>query len=107
MAESRQVRRARERQERKATFDRVHGQVLAAKTVRHLWITYAKGRLGELSPDDPAVKATIEHAFYAGATSMLELMQRVSPEDITEEQGVEMLNRIHEELHAYADRSVS
>lgn len=98
MAESRQVRRARERREE---FDRVHGNVLAGRTVLDMWRVYARERLTPHGIDitDPAVDATMRSAFYAGAASMLELMTRVGPDN---DQGVEMLQRLHEELDTYA-----
>ena len=99
MSESRQQRRARER----AQFDRVHGQVLAAKTVRHMWLTYARTRLQSAGVDinSPDVRETVEHAFYAGVAAMFELMQRVAPDDVSEDRGVEMLARLQEELETY------
>jgi len=82
----------------------IHGQVLAGRTIGDLWRLYASAKLTPYGVDihDPNVRATLEPAFYAGAASMLELMQRVGPDDITEDQGVEMLQRIHEELETYA-----
>lgn len=106
-SESRQQRRARERGEsRRQQFDRVHGQVLAGRTIRDLWLAYARERFAQhgVAIEDPAVRETVEHSFYAGAASMLELMARVGPDDISEDVGVEMLNRLHEELHAYSNR---
>ncbi len=108
---SRQQRRAGERartkrESRRAEFDRIHGNVLAGRTVRDLWLVYARGRLEPHGIDitDDAVKATLERSFYAGAAAMLELTMRVSADEISEEQGIEMLNRIHEELDAYSKR---
>lgn len=103
MPESRQQRRARERREQ---FDRIHGKVLAGRTVLDLWRVYARERLTPHGIDitDPAVDGTMRQAFYAGAASMLELMTRVSPEDVSEDQGVEMLQRLHEELATYAEK---
>lgn len=102
--ESRQVRRARERQEsRRQTFERIHGNVLAGKTIRDMWLVYARERFEQAGIDlsRPEVKGTVEHAFYTGCAAMLELMQRVSPEDVSEDVGVEMLTRLHEELESY------
>lgn len=107
---SRQQRRAAERvaarQAERAAFDRIHGNVLAGRTVRDLWLVYARGRLTPhgIDIDDEAVKATLERSFYAGAAAMLELTMRVAPDEISEEAGMEMLTRIHEELDAYAKR---
>jgi hypothetical protein len=111
---SRQQRRAAERsavkrETRRAQFDRLHGQVLAGRTVRDMWLTYAGERLTPHGIDiaENAVRHTLEPAFYAGAAAMLELMQRVGPDEITEDQGVEMLQRITEELQAYTNRGAS
>lgn len=111
---SRQQKRAAERakvkgESRRATFDRVHGQVLAGKTIRDLWLTYAAAVLAShgIDPADEAVRETLEPAFYAGVAAMLELSMRVSTDDISEDVGVEMLNRLHEELDAYSKRGRS
>jgi hypothetical protein len=97
------------KESRRAQFDRIHGDVLKGRTIRDLWLTYARERLrpAGLDPNDEAVKATLERSFYAGAASMLELTMRVSPDGVSEDVGVEMLNRIHEELEAYSNRGAS
>lgn len=94
------------RESRRERFDRIHGSVLKGRTVRDLWLVYARERFEKAGMDinDPALGQTVEHSFYAGASSMLELMMRVSPDDVNEEVGVEMLNRIHEELETYSKR---
>jgi hypothetical protein len=103
--ESRQVRRQRARQEsRKQTFERIHGQVLAGRTVRDLWLLYGGERMTRADMDRPEVRATVEHAFYAGCAAMLELLTRVAPEDVSEDVGVEMLTRLHDELTSYGKR---
>jgi len=92
--------------QRRAEFDRIHGDVLKSRTVRDLWLTYGRNRFtGEHFDADEDISATVKHAFYSGAAAMLELMTRVAPDEISEDQGVEMLNRLQEELHAYADRT--
>jgi hypothetical protein len=69
-----------------------------------MWLTYGQERLGRvgLNLDDPEVVHTIKHAFYAGVASMFELVTRVAPDDVSEEVGVEMLNRLQEELETYS-----
>jgi hypothetical protein len=109
---SRQQRRAAERQAakdaRRQQFEAIHGHVLAAKTVGHLWRTYRDGRFRTdgMQGIDPAHQAAVEelaqHAFYAGAASMFELVTRVAPDDVSEDVGVEMLSRLQEELETYA-----
>jgi hypothetical protein len=102
------ARNRAKREGRRAAFDRIHGEVLKGRTIRDLYLTYGRNRFRNadeaFNPDDEAVKETIEHAFYAGAGSMLEMMTRVGPDAITEDQGVEMLTRLHEELDAYTKR---
>jgi len=68
-----------------------------------MWLTYARGRFEAQGIDieDPDIRDTVGHAFYAGAAAMLELMNRVSPDDVSEDAGVEMLTRLHEELDTY------
>lgn len=108
---SRQQRRAAERstakqESRRQQFDRIHGQVLAGKTIRDLWLTYGGEMLTPhgIKLDDPAVVDTLEAAFYAGVAAMFELHMRVSTDDVSEEVGVEMLSRLHEELESYTQR---
>jgi hypothetical protein len=105
MPETRQQRRAKARQDtRRQQFDRIHGQVLAGRTVLDMWRVYGRERLTPHGIDvtDPNVEATMRPAFYAGAAAMLELMERVGPDDVSEDQGVEMLQRLHEELETFA-----
>ncbi len=90
---------------RRKNFDQLHGEVLAGKTIRDLYVVYATNRFKgetEIGIDDEDVTETIKHAFYAGAASMLEMMQRVGPEDVSEEVGVEMLTRLAEELESFS-----
>lgn len=69
-----------------------------------MWRVYGRERLAPHGIDitDEAVAATLQPAFYAGAAAMLGLMIRVSPDGVTEDQGVEMLQRLHEELDTYS-----
>jgi hypothetical protein len=105
---SRQQRRSQaradaKRESRRQQFDRIHGEVLAAKSIRHMWLMYASNRLTPHGIDitDQSVRETLEPAFYAGVASMFELFYRVSPDDVSEDVGVEMLQRLHEELETY------
>jgi hypothetical protein len=94
------------RESRRQQFDRLHGQVLAGRTVRDLWLVYARERFETHGIDltRPEVRDTVEHAFYAGCAVLLELMTRVAPDDVSEDVGVEMLTRLHEELESYSKR---
>jgi len=69
-----------------------------------MWVTYANERFARvgIDIDDPNVVDTVKHGFYTGAAAMLELMQRVGTDDISEDAGVEMLTRLQEELDTYA-----
>jgi hypothetical protein len=105
---TRQQRRSQERadakrESRRQQFDRIHGEVLAAKSIRQMWLTYASNRLTPHGIDvtDPSVRATLEPAFYAGVAAMFELFYRVTPDEVHEDVGVEMLQRLHEELETY------
>ncbi len=97
MSESRQQRRARERA---AIKDRVARKVLKAATVFEMWTTFRNEALREIV--NPIQIEETRRGFYAGAASMLELMMRVSPDDVSEDRGVEMLEALHQELRAFA-----
>jgi hypothetical protein len=99
-----QARADAKRETRRQQFDRIHGSVLAGRTVLDMWRVYGTERLAPHGIDinEPAVDATLRPAFYAGAASMLELMMRTSPDDVSEDQGVEMLQRLQEELETYS-----
>ena len=94
--ESRQQRRARERAEVAA---RVHGKVKAAVTVFDMWTTFRSEVLREIT--NPIQIEETRRGFYAGAAAMLDLMVRVAPDDVSEDQGVEMLEALHQELRAF------
>lgn len=108
MSESRQQRRARERRELKASIAaRVQTRVEQARTVQAMWRAYYEETLKPrgLVEGDPAIDdglVLMRKTFYAGVAAMLELMMRVSPDDVSEDQGVEMLQRLYDELQTYA-----
>jgi hypothetical protein len=108
---SRQQRRAAERatakaETRRQQFDRIHGQVLAGQTIRDMWLIYGRERFEPGVPlDSPEATEILEPTFYAGFASALQLMLRVSPDDVSDEVGAEMLSRLHEELHVYSLRA--
>lgn len=97
------------RESRRAQFDRVHGTVLKGRTIRDLWLVYAKEKFEKHGIDlnDPAFRAVSEEPFYAGVATMFELMNRVAPDGVSEDVGVEMLNRLYEELDTYSRRGKS
>lgn len=75
------------------------------RTIRDIWLTYGRNRFaGEDFDTDEVLSETVKHAFYSGVAAMLELMTRVAPDDVSEDQGVERLTRLHEELDTYANR---
>lgn len=56
-----------------------------------------------LPPDAPAVqRQETRRAFYAGAAQMLALFDWISTDAVSEDEGVELLERLHVELRAYA-----
>jgi hypothetical protein len=100
---TRQQRRA---QERAALKDRIHSRLESAVSVHRMWRTYYDEVLVPrgVTVDDPDTAAGVEwfrRSFYAGAASMLDLLMRVGPDDVTEDQGVEMLERLREELQTF------
>jgi hypothetical protein len=97
VTDSRQQRRARERA---AIAARVGGKVAAAQTVFDLWRTFRQEVLREVT--SPVQLEETRRGFYAGAAAILELVVRVSADDVTEDRGVEILQALHEELQAFA-----
>lgn len=82
-------------------------RVERAHTVADMWRAYADAALAPhgITPDDPEIGEAhelIRHAFYAGAAGMLDLMMRVAPDEVSEERGAEMLQRLSEELTTHA-----
>jgi hypothetical protein len=78
----------------------------SAVSVHRMWRTYYDEVLVPrgVTVDDPDTAAGVEwfrRSFYAGAASMLDLLMRVGPDDVTEDQGVEMLERLREELQTF------
>ena len=73
-----------------------------------MWLTYASNRLTPYGIDitDASVRATLEPAFYAGVAAMFELVYRVTPDDVSEDVGVEMLQRLYEELETHSRESL-
>jgi hypothetical protein len=94
--ESRQRRRARERA---AIQSRVHGKIAKAVTVFDMWTTFRGEVLQEIT--NPIQIEETRRGFYAGAAAMLDLIVRVTPDDVSEDQGVEMLEALHQELRAF------
>lgn len=94
--ETRQQRRARERAQVKA---RVEGKLQSAVTVFDIWRTYRGEVLAHVT--NPIQIEETRRGFYAGAAAMLDLMMRVSPDDVSEDRGVEMLEALAQELRAF------
>lgn len=79
------------------------------KSVRDLWTLYrdtwaARHRLEIDDPEIADVFVALEDSFYAGAATVWELVTRVAPDAVSEEQGEQMLQRIQDELDAYTAR---
>lgn len=108
MNQTRQQRRQAERDATKGRIqERVTARVVSAVSVQHMWRTYYDEVLvpRKITTDDPLTAAGVKYfreSFYAGASSMLELMMRASPDDISEDDGAAMLQRLYEELQTYA-----
>src|SRR5262245_31755422 len=105
MSESRQQRRARERLEAKRQH--VTGRITGAKTVLSMWRAYYDEVLipRGVVADDPDTAAAVEwfrRAFYSGASAVFELVTRIAPDEISEDAGAAMLQRIYEELETAA-----
>ena len=105
---TRQQRRAAERDAGRAAIrDRVTARVAAAPSVHAMWKAYYEEVLVPRGvtfedPDTAPGAEWFRRSFYAGVSAMLELMMRVSTDDVTEDRGVEMLQRLYEELETYA-----
>lgn len=95
--ETRQQRRARERE---ALKQRVHGGVKQATTVFDTWTIYRNEVLKNIT--NPVQIEETRRGFYAGVAAMLDLMMKVSPDDVSEDRGVEMLEALQQELLAFA-----
>jgi len=107
--ETRQQRRARERAETRASLaEHVGARVVAAPSVQAMWRAFAEEVLArhgiKAGEDDTADFALVwfRRAFYAGAAGMFELVTRVAPDDVSEDKGVDMLQRLSDELETYA-----
>jgi hypothetical protein len=101
--ESRQQRRARERRAQDARFQRVHAQIKGAIRIQDIWRLYFDERWRSIVSDVPEAESLMRHMFYTGCAAMLEMMQRVGEESVTEDQGAEILQRLQDELDAYAN----
>jgi|ERR1051325_2645597 hypothetical protein len=91
-------RRARELKEK------LHGQIENSQTIYQLWLIYAKNRYATAGVDlssEPGVSKLVKEAFYAGVASMLKLMEGIGEDHISEDEGVKILQRLHEELFVY------
>lgn len=84
-------------------------RVKRSRSIRDLWILYrdtwaARHNLDVDDPEIADVFVALEGAFYAGASTVWELIFRVAPAEVSEAQGEAMLTRISDELDAYAAR---
>jgi hypothetical protein len=83
-----------------AARQRVHDRVKKAVTVFEIWRTYKDEVLTKVT--NPVQIEETRRGFYAGAAAMLDLMLHVSPDDVSEDRGVEILQALHEEIKAFA-----
>jgi len=105
--ETRQQRRARERREGDKRFQEVHGRIVGARRIQDIWQVYYTEKWKPILGDDiPQAEGIMRHVFYTGCAAMLEMMQRVGAENVTLDQGVEILQRLQDELDAYSNSGV-
>jgi len=108
---SRQQRRAEERaqakrESKRAFIDRVHGEVVAGETVLDLWLVYYRNRFERVATPalEPEHVALLKEVFYAGVSSMFQLMTVASDVGDSEDEidrGAQRMQRLYEELDAY------
>lgn len=78
----------------------IHDRVSKAVTVFEIWSLYRTEVLYAVT--NPVQIEETRRGFYAGAAAILDLLLRVSPEEVSEDQGVEMLQALHDEIKAFA-----
>jgi hypothetical protein len=73
---------------------------LTDRTLADLWESYAR----EVIPPGTSAAAVTnsKFAFYGGASYMLELLFALGDHDVSEDRGAEALERLHQELRAFA-----
>ena len=69
------------------------------KHIQEAWTSY----MDEVIPKDaPTIQIQeLKRAFVAGAKAILEIVTQIGEDDITEDQGVEILESIHEECRTF------
>lgn len=70
------------------------------KLIGKSWKGFADVVLSARTPE--AQRTDMRRAFFAGSQALLDVYKRIGEDDISEEDGVEILNGIHEELIAFA-----
>lgn len=78
----------------------VNAHVKQATTVFEIWQLWKVAVLRDVT--NPVQIEETRRAFYGGAAAMLDLMQRVAPDDVSEDQGVVILQALQDELKAFA-----
>ena len=85
--------------------ERIHARVQRTVSVFDMWRTY---RDEVVPPDASAVQVEeTRRAFYAGVAGMLDLMMKVSGDDVSEDEGAEYLATLQRELKAFEIREPS
>lgn len=84
-----------------AARKQIHRRVTTASTIGEMWRLYYEVRFQaqELPPEGVAL---MREVFYGGIAAMFELVTRVSNDSVSEDAGVEYLNKLEEELEIYA-----
>ena len=102
MSETRQQRRARARDAAKEKIKPAVAEgVRNSRSVHDLWKLYEAGIIAKLGGDQ-GLTWPFREAFYCGAAAVFELVTRVAPESVSEDEGARMLQRIEDELVTFA-----
>lgn len=70
------------------------------KTLAEDWTTFSRKILDPIHAS-VVQRTEMRRAFYAGAASMFELFMQVTPDHVSEDQGVDLLNRLTAELEQF------
>jgi hypothetical protein len=71
------------------------------KRLAEQWDSFCEAVMPEDAP--PVQRQEMRRAFYAGAGGMFDLVCRVIPEAVNEEQGEAMLTELEKELRGYLE----
>ena len=69
-------------------------------TMAEQWAAYEAQVLPSTAGETQRIET--RRGFYAGAQALLSLINRVSIDDVSEDQGAAMIERLHQELLAFS-----